>query len=76
MLSADIWTVRKSTPAQVAGGEPVWRAYDHWGTAFAVPALDSGRQDVELLQAGTGNGSTTAVFRRLLDTCEDQQDRR
>ena len=76
MLAADIMLVRRSSASSVEAGGPLWVAVDSYATAFAAPAPDTTSSDVELVSASSANNATTAVFRRLLDTCDDAQDRR
>jgi hypothetical protein len=71
MQGTDMAIVRRNLT-----GEARWWIGDYWSMAFQMPVLDQDKQDVRLLSAGWSNGTTTAVFRRPLDTCNDQEDKR
>ncbi|GLI64570.1 hypothetical protein VaNZ11_007891 [Volvox africanus] len=71
MEGADIAVIRRNLTDGTS-----WWIGDYWSNAFRMPALDTGNQDVYLLSAGWTNGSTTGVFKRPLDTCDEKEDMR
>ncbi|GIL49739.1 hypothetical protein Vafri_6017 [Volvox africanus] len=71
MEGADIAVIRRNLTDGTS-----WWIGDYWSNAFQKPDLDAGNQDVYLLSAGWTNGTTTGVFKRPLDTCDEKEDLR